>query len=290
MLVSITSVSGVWSLDRYGKTPRYLMLDSGGFRYATVPGERPNPREAFEHQMRILEGYGGPAILCALDYPVLDPDASSNKKDRCIDQTIAYAYEFRSLMSKCCRAEDVDCMAIVQGYDAGSMAYCASRLRGIGFSQYGVGSLALLKHHGEIIERVRAVQQVVGPDLHIFGVSAIETVAILAELGVASVDSSRPAKAAVYNQVFYSQPFRCFSIAKSRDRTGVLMSPSGRLSEPLPCDCPVCGGERNPDILKLGNREYIALRTLHNYWHLKRALVYSAPTANPFLVTGGDGE
>ena len=100
MLISVASVSRVWSLNKFERAPRYLMLDSGGYRYATAPGERPNPRKIFERQLRIIEGRETKAILCALDYPILDPDASSNKKDRCIDQTIAYAYEFRSLMHK----------------------------------------------------------------------------------------------------------------------------------------------------------------------------------------------
>jgi tRNA-guanine family transglycosylase len=163
-------------------------------------------------------------------------------------------------------------MAVVQGYDASSMAYCAHRLQAVGFAHHGLGSLAPLKHHEEILERVQAVMDVLGQDLHIFGVSGIETVAVLRDWGIRSVDSSRPAKAAMYNQIFYSRPFRRFSIAESEDHVGLAMSSDRRLSEPLPCDCPACGGEANPDVLRLGKRDYIALRTLHNYWHLKRAL------------------
>lgn len=273
MLVSITSVSQIWTLDRYATKPRYLMLDSGGYRYATAPGERPNPSEAFDRQMRVLEAYDGEAVVCALDYPVLDPDAGSNERDRCIDQTVAYAYEFKSLLEESRPREDVAGMAIVQGYDVSSMVYCAHRLGEIGFPLYGVGSLAPLRHKEEILERVGAVQEVLGPELHVFGVSAVDTVAALADLGVSSVDSSRPAKAAMYNQVFYSRPFRRFSVAESQDRTGVSLPASRRLSEALPCTCPVCAGRSNPGILKLGSRRHVALRTLHNYWHLKEALV-----------------
>jgi len=164
-------------------------------------------------------------------------------------------------------------MAVVQGYDATSMAYCANCLKDIGLGHYGLGSLAPLKHREEILERVQAVIEVLGRELHVFGVSAIETVGALRDLGIRSVDSSRPAKAAMYNQVFYGKPFRRFSIAGTRDRSGVAASSSLRLREALPCDCPACCGKANPDILALGSRKYIALRTLHNYWHLKQALV-----------------
>jgi len=272
MLVSVTSVSREWTLGDFSELPRYLMLDSGGYRYASVPGERPNPREVFERQLRIIKGYDVKTILCALDYPLLDPDTSSNEKDRCLSQTVAYAYEFKSLMEQYQLPDCVEEMGIIQGYDVSSMTYCANRLRDIGFANYGVGSLASLRHHREILERVQAVMEVVGSDLHIFGVSAVETVAALHDLEICSVDSSRPAQAAMYNQIFYSRPFRRFSIARSQDKVGQAMPSHRRLSEPLPCSCPACGGRANPDILKLGSREYIRLRTLHNYWHLKRAL------------------
>jgi tRNA-guanine family transglycosylase len=272
MLISVASVSQVWSLDEFDKTPCYLMLDSGGYRYASVPGERPNPKEIFERQLRIIEGYEVKTILCALDYPIIDPGASSNQKDRHIDQTIGYAYELKTLIKQYHVADRVEAMGVVQGYDVSSMAYCAHRLQAVGFAHHGLGSLAPLKHHEEILERVQAVMDVLGQDLHIFGVSGIETVAVLRDWGIRSVDSSRPAKAAMYNQIFYSRPFRRFSIAESEDHVGLAMSSDRRLSEPLPCDCPACGGEANPDVLRLGKRDYIALRTLHNYWHLKRAL------------------
>lgn len=272
MLISVTSVSQQWALDDLPKSPRYLMLDSGGYRYASVPGERPNPKEIFERQLRIIEGLEMETTLCALDYPILDPNASANQKDRHIDQTVAYAYELKNLIERYHVASYVEAMGIVQGYDVPSMVYCANRLQVIGFTRYGIGSLVPLRHHDEIIERVQGVMDVLGKDLHIFGVSAIKTATVLRDWGIHSVDSSRPAKAAMYNQVFYSRPFRRFAIAKSQDKVGTAMPSHRQLSNPLPCDCPACGGKANPDILKFGQREYIRLRTLHNYWHLKHAI------------------
>jgi len=273
MLISVASVSQGWTLSDVLKPPRYLMLDSGGYRYAIAPGERPTPREIFERQLRIIEEHQTETVLCALDSPLLRPDLSSNERDRCISQTIAYAYEFKWLMDRYHLPDYVEGMAIIQGYDVPSLVHCARELRAMGFTRFGLGSLALLKHPREILARVEAVMEVVGSSLHVFGVSAIQTLRALRGLGVCSVDSSRPAKAAMYNQIFYSRPFRRFAIAESQDKVGAAMPPDRRLSEPLPCDCPACGGKPNPDILKFGRREYIRLRTLHNYWHLKRALI-----------------
>jgi 7-cyano-7-deazaguanine tRNA-ribosyltransferase len=272
MLISIASISREWTLSGFPKPPRRLMLDSGGYRYAIAPNERPAPGDLFERQLRIVEGLEAETILCSLDYPILDVKASSNEKDHCIDQTIAYAYEFRELMRRYRPSGQIEGMAVIQGYDVPSLVCCAQELQKIGFELYGLGSLAPLKYHREIIARVEAVMEVVGPSVHVFGIGAVQTLRALRNLGVYSVDSARPAKAAMYNQVFYSRPFRRFAIAASQDKVGKALPSHRRLSEPLPCECPACEGKAHPDIIKFGQREYVRLRTLHNYWHLKRAV------------------
>ena len=272
MLISVPSMYRDWTLNNVAKPPRRLMLDSGGYRYAIAPSESPTAKEVFERQLRTIEGCQVETILCTLDYPILNPGLSPGEKDQCIDRTIGYAYEFKWLMEQYQIPDYVEGMAVIQGYDIPSLLYCTHELKAIGFSRFGLGSLALLKHHREILARVEAVMEVVGPDLHVFGVSAVQTMRALRDLGVGSLDSSRPAKAAMYNQVFYSRPFRRFAIADSQDKVGAAMPPDRRLSSPLPCDCPACGGRADPDVLKFGCREYVRLRTLHNYWHLKRAL------------------
>ena len=273
MLISVASVSQGWSLRDFSPPPRYLMLDSGGYRYAIAPNERLSPKEVFDRQLRMIEDVEVETILCALDYPILDSDVTSNEKDRCIHQTLAYAYEFKRLLSQHSFPDQIRGMAVVQGYDGPSLSRCATELRGLGFPYYGLGSVAPLRHHEEIMKRVEVVMGVVGSKLHVFGVSAVKTLRVLRRRGILSIDSSRPAKAAMYNQVFYSRPFRRFAIAKSDDKVGKAMPSHRQLSKPLPCDCPACGGKANPDILSLGQREYIRKRALHNYWHLKRVLL-----------------
>ncbi len=148
----------------------------------------------------------------------------------------------------------------------------AGELESLGFTSFGVGSLAGLQQHEEILARVQAVVSVVGPGVHVFGLSSVRTIRALARLGAASVDSSRPAKSAAYNEVLYSGPFRRYGIlGDDGEPTGII--PRQRcLTEPLPCDCPVC--REDPwAILKVSKRQHIADRALHNYVHLKRAIL-----------------
>lgn len=156
-----------------------------------------------------------------------------------IHLTIANAYEFKQLIEQHRLEKDLSFMAVIQGYDTASLRFYARELKAIGFALYGIGSQAGLLDHKEILARVRAAMSVVGNTLHVFGVSAIPTTLALKKLGIRSMDSSRPAKAAAYNEVLYSRPFRRFGILDNGEPTGII--PKERcLAKPLPCDCPIC--------------------------------------------------
>jgi len=274
VLVSVTSVSRQWQVAHQGILPRYLILDSGGYRYALAPGERPSPRQNFERQLRMLGDSEVETTLCASDHPILSPNTPSNERDRSVSQTIAYAYEFKELAARRALPPHIHLMAIIQGGDVASAVHCAWELKQLGFSHYGLGSLAMLFSHKQIMERVTAVREVIGENLHIFGISGILTMRELRALGITSIDSSRPAKAAMYNQVFYSHPFRRYSIAAEKLRPGAEKPQAAQLRVPLPCDCPICQGGRSADLVNIGRREHVFARTLHNFWHLKRALLF----------------
>jgi queuine/archaeosine tRNA-ribosyltransferase len=121
---------------------------------------------------------------------------------------------------------------------------------------------------------VEAVATVVGADrLHIFGVGVVETVKVFREMGIHSIDSARPAKAAAYNEILYSKPYRRFGIMEPPHIPLAGRLPKDRrLSKPLPCGCPVCKhGSRA--IVGVGKRAFIRARALHNYYHLKKVFV-----------------
>lgn len=285
MLISVASVSRDWNLNHFGQLPRRVMIDSGGYRYTIAPQEALAPAALLKRQLAILDNTSVEAILCARDYPILDASATSNQKDYCITQTIAYAYEFKELVNRQRLPSHQPIMAIIQGYDEASLIYCAQELKYIGFDLYGIGSMAVLKRHELIMNRVNAVATVIGPEqLHIFGVSVISVAHALRKMGVHSIDSSRPAKAAAYNEVLYSQPYRRFGILEPPEIPVAGRLPQNRrLTEPLPCTCPTCknGGT---DILGVGKRAFIRARALHNYYHLKQILLDHHTASNPVSI------
>ena len=95
MLVSVSSVARDWTLADFPKLPRTIMMDSGEYRYAFSTDRRPTPTELLERQLAILGRARIRATLCALDYPIIHPNMTSNERDHCIAQTIACAYEFK---------------------------------------------------------------------------------------------------------------------------------------------------------------------------------------------------
>lgn len=271
LLVSITSVAQQWSLRNLQRTPKFLMIDSGGYRFATAPQEALSPARILDRQMQLLDGLDIPTIICTRDYPILDRKATTQKKDEYITETIASAYELRNLLVRNGIPSHVKPMAVIQGDTPEALAYCAAELKLLDFPMYGIGSLAGLRNHVPIWERVQAVLRIIAPEqLHVFGVSVIKTIRALRKVGVHSFDSSRPAKAAMFNELLYSNPYRRYGIYEiGRERQRGRIPREQRLVEPLPCACPIC--QIDPQmVMGVGKRENIRSRTLHNYFHLKK--------------------
>jgi 7-cyano-7-deazaguanine tRNA-ribosyltransferase len=302
LLISVTSVPQGWTIRSLPKLPKRLLIDSGGFHLIStthIPRQlleknashtpkkkggdsdtredellHISPKKILERQLAILDGENIPAIVCALDYPILNTDLCWQEKEKRITQTIAFACELKSLIAQYGLERRVTPMAIVQGYDVDSLKCCAYELSSIGFPLYGLGSLAPLKRHTLIMERVQAVASIVGAEkLHIFGVSVVETVQAFREMGIHSIDSARPAKSAAYNEILYSTPFRRFGILEPTTSSEVLLQGriprARRLQSPLKCNCPICL-ENPSSIMGVGKRANIRDRGAHNYYHLKR--------------------
>lgn len=278
MLISATGVSGTWHLDRFPRLPVQIILDSGSYTYVANRLPLPTPRDVFHRQLAILGNSELPALICAVDRPMLDRSLSLTQRNQAIDKTIANAWELKILMaaynSSGAGRSLVEPLAVIQGYDIPTLRYCARQLVDLGYTRFGVGSLAHLYHSGEIVRRVEAVQAVVGAGVHVFGVSAVETMKKLRACGVASVDSARPIKAAIYNEILYSEPYRRVGIAGSHFRPGGAKFSPERLVEQLciACPCPVCQHRVNNDLVKLGTRKHLLLRAVHNYYHIKKMI------------------
>ena len=282
MLISTVAVSSIWQLIRFPQLPYQVMLDSGSYSYIANHLPLPTPRNVFNRQLAILADSDVPAIICAVDRPILEKSLSLTERNRAIDRTIANAWELKMLMAEYYKSgtsdkngcHPIEPLAIIQGYDVMSIKYCARQLFEMGYARFGIGSMAHLYHTAEIVKRVEVVQSVVGASVHVFGVSGIETMKRLNELSVASVDSARPIKAAIYNEVLYSEPYRRFGIAGSHFHpSDPKFSPYKMLScLSVECPCPVCKNGINNDILKLGTRKYLILRAIHNYYHVKKMI------------------
>lgn len=267
MLVSVPNVSSVWTVRRFPNLPARLMIDSGG--YQALKGETPSVRSTFLRQVEMAAGVPG-TLFCALDAPLPKGGLAPRERYARVERTIANAYAYKALAAELSPALPGQLLAIIQGDDLASIRYCAEELARIGFARYGLGSLAMLYNPQEIVRRVTAALDIVGPNLHVFGVSATSTMRELAHMGVGSVDTARPMHAAVYNVVFYSQPFRRYGILGTQYQRGnAKFSRDRELSSPLPCDCPPCR-EQPSRLLAPRGQAAIHHRALHNGYHLAR--------------------
>lgn len=276
------AISNTWQLTRFPILPYQIMLDSGSYTYVANRQPLPKPKDVFKRQLAILAGTDIPSIICAVDKPILDKSLTLTERNQAIEKTIANAWELKVLMAEYYknstsdkhRINPIEPLAIVHGYDAATIKYCAKQLLALGYTRFGIGSMAHLYDTKEIVKRVEIVQSIVGQSVHIFGVSAIETMKRLNEMGIASVDSSRPIKAAIYNEILYSEPYRRVGIAGSHFQAGdSKFSPHLLLSHlSIVCPCPVCRHSINNDILRLGIRKYLLMRAIHNYYHVKKMI------------------
>jgi 7-cyano-7-deazaguanine tRNA-ribosyltransferase len=274
MLISITSVSKEWNIRSLPNLPDRLIVDSGGYRYSTVYGSSIVPRNVLERQLSMLSDLEIPTVICACDFPILDDSLPSNGKDKKITQTIAYAYEMKSLIERYELPDYVTPMAIIQGYDADSLRFCAQELVSLDFPVYGLGSLASINNYELVNERIGIAASIIkSSKLHVFGVGKTKTIYFMRRWGVRSFDTATPARAAAYNEVIYSEPYRRLSINRSRRGNNSLpFSQNKYITEPLPCECPVCL-EDPYQILKFGRRKFIRKRALHNYFQMKKAFL-----------------
>src|SRR5712692_3711022 len=170
MLISTFAVSSIWRLTRFPQLPYQVMLDSGSYSYIANHLPLPTPKAVFNRQLAILADSDVPTIICALDRPMLEKNLSLTERNRAIDRTIANAWELKTLMAEYYkngkldkqRHHPIEPLAIIQGYDVVSIKYCARQLFEMGYTRFGIGSMAHLYHTGEIVRRVEVVQSVVG--------------------------------------------------------------------------------------------------------------------------------
>ncbi|SDE92270.1 Queuine tRNA-ribosyltransferase [Fontibacillus panacisegetis] len=251
-------------VKKYRNKPKKLILDCGSVFYVKQKS-RPPLKDVFDIQLSILEDCDSTAKIQMVhfDEPLLNK-TSLSERYMAIERTLFNAYEYLNLFNKYELPKFVQPMGVIQGYDQASIEFSAYELIKMGYENFGIGSL-LFKHQTEQIEMIRRAVDVVGSaNLHVFGVTGIPQLHAMVDIGVKSFDSTRPTMAAAFFQVFYSRPFRTFFLSESRAKPT-----SPRLENPLHCECPVC--EINAKQIFIPSpREYMKLRSVHNYYHLLR--------------------
>ena len=278
LLVSPIHQPKSWHVGKFRILPKRLMLDSGSFYLLRRSNERVSAQQVLDSQLRALQHYWkhSNVTICHYDHPVLGN--SAHAENLAIEATIANAYELRAEVlrrAECTRfGGNVRFLGVIQGTTPESIRFCAHGLMSLGFfDSFGLGSLAYLNDPKQLSLRVEAAQSVIGNrDLHVFGVSSLEGMRRLCQLGVKSIDSSRPMRAAIACTIFYGTPLKGYTIK------GTLKRPGEVISRRKQCDCPICR-QHGPDLLKVGRKRYNNYRAVHNYLRLKRELIGSGVTS-----------
>ncbi len=262
------------AIGRIKTRPRNLLLDSGSVYYARQR-LRPPVQTVFQTQLDMIEdlNFGTNIQMVHLDEPMINK-STLVECYRAMERTLYNAYEFLHLFQTHHFQSTIQPMGVIQGFDGPSVRYAARELKKMGYNSFGIGSL-LTQHPDKQLHLIQEAATIVGPQqLHVFGVTGLAQMKEMIKLGITSFDSTRPTMAAVYFQLFYSNPFRTYLLADSRS-TKTL----SRLSEPLPCGCPVC--LVNPkEMFTVGPRKFAKLRAVHNYYHLTKTLEHLAEQEN----------
>lgn len=264
MLISATP-DNKYSLKKFKKFPNKIIIDSGALFYSKKQNYRLST--IFENQMYIVNQIpdNTEIKLVHLDEPLINRKSYSERYEA-IEKTIFNGLEHFMLFSRINIPKNVKIMGVIQGFDLPSISYSVYELKKIGYKLFGIGSL-INKGPKEQKKIIKYAADLVGPEnLHVFGVTGIEMVEFMASIGIDSFDSSRPTMAAAFFQVFYSNPFRTYMIEDSKSsRT------QPRIGQPLPCGCPICL-IKSEDILNRSHRDFMKLRSLHNYFHFQTTI------------------
>lgn len=271
-LVSPPNVSQTWRAGDWPCPPEELIIDSGAFQYHRA-GRAPAPEDALRQQLRIAEGLGARAAVCHLDVLMLGARGPEEAARRSA-QSLGQAHWLISYLEASGLRGHVEPIGVIQGYGVEQVFYVAQALASMGYERFALGSLAAKVAGGrdDVLRRVEAALEAVGPRLHILGVSSVAVLAALSRLGVESADSGTPIKEAASGGVIYSRPYRRFKLPSPHFREWRRSYGLAEiLEEPLPCDCPVCS-ESPGAMMELRGKAAVNLRAVHNYYHLRRCI------------------
>ncbi|NJK81973.1 MAG: hypothetical protein HC914_19785 [Chloroflexaceae bacterium] len=272
VLVSPPSVNQVWQATNWSVLPTELIIDSGAFQYHKE-GRTMHPETVLTRQLQMAEGLPISIGICHLDVPMLGT-RNTAELDRRINRNLSHARWLMKHIVTQGLPNHISPLGVIQGYSVERIYTVGRMLVEMGYTRFALGSLAgmVASSRDELLRRVEAAMEAVGPHLHILGVSSTTVLPDIARAGVTSIDSGAPIHEAWRGGIFYSHPFRRYKLPSAYfQEWRRSYSFSEILTEPLPCDCPVC--QDNPEsVLQLNGKRSINLRSVHNYYHLLREL------------------
>ncbi len=275
VLVSPPNVSLSWSTANWPVLPEALILDSGAFQHWRS-GRTPAPAEVLARQLSMIEHCLLPVGLCHLDVPLLGARSEADRAAR-VAQNLRNAHWLIGQAGLL--PAHVRPIGVIQGVSAENIYHVAMTLADMGYTAFALGSLAKMvaSSRDELLRRVEAALEAVGPNIHVLGVSSAAVLAELGRLGIASADSGAPIHEGWRGGLFYSRPFRRYKIASAHFREwSRSYSFAGVLDAPLPCACPVCASD-SARLMEPRGKEMVNLRALHNCYHLMRELDHCRP-------------
>jgi tRNA-guanine family transglycosylase len=256
-------------VTRWPLFPKSLILDSGGFQNRKGASQI-LPQAILARQLAMAEGYPGRAGLCHFDVS-LSGTRQLPELERRLAQNLTHAQWLMDHLQVHPLPANRYPIGVIQGYSVETVYHSALILAEMGFEHFALGSLASLASSArdQLLRRVEAALEAVGPALHILGVSSVTILAELVSLGIRSADSSAPMHEAWRGGLFYSRPFRRYKIPSPHFKEWQRSySFAELLSAPLPCDCPVCQDELGPLLFQPLGRQAIHGRGIHNCYHL----------------------
>lgn len=270
LLISPTSVSRNFIIDSLNFSGE-IMIDSGGYHYAKIQGRLPfAQKEVFEQQLRLLNGKQ--AFVLQLDFPLL-PSLSAKERDKRIRISLRNAEEFIAL---CDGARKIIPVGVVQGYNEETIRSSIHSLKNFGYNYLAIGGLSKFamgvyvpswKKRKEMITKVVEMLSREVSRLHVCGVSTPKLAKGFVKNNVYSIDSAAFTKAGIFMGIYYSNPYRRYRAITARRVKEGRVGFDRVLSEPFPCECPVCQKNGPNVLLKTGKKVWNNFRAIHNLWH-----------------------
>ncbi|GAA2745353.1 hypothetical protein GCM10009868_26530 [Terrabacter aerolatus] len=164
--------------------------DNGAFNYASEPV----PPVTVDETLDFYEGCGFDAGVSvdhiifgyqpAADFSTVDPAWAERRR-----LTLRLAEEFITRVAE--RGADIEPVGAAQGWSPASYADSVRNLQEFGFRRIALGGMVPLKTR-EILACLEAIEAVRKPEceLHLLGITRVESMARFAELGVTSFDST----------------------------------------------------------------------------------------------------